>query len=98
MKQILLLTGACRGNWNTCVMMKCEQGHIIQECTSQQRSVGNKDKWNENKRGMRWSWNGAAMHVCPTLGVTMPRVPYANLHWASWLREAAPRHIPDAGE
>jgi hypothetical protein len=97
MKQILLPTGARRGNWNRCVTMKREQGHMIQGCASRRRSTGNEDKWNENETGMKRSWNGAATHVttCPTLGVTMPRAPYANSHWAGWLSEAGPRRVPD---
>jgi hypothetical protein len=51
MKQILLPTGARRGNQNTCVMMKHEQGHAIQGGASRRESIGGEDKWHEDERG-----------------------------------------------
>jgi hypothetical protein len=97
MEQTLLPTGARRGNQNTCVMMKREQVHVVQGGASRRESIGEED---EDEKGMRRSWNGAATHVTagPTLGVTMLKVPYANSHWASWLSEAGPRRVPDAGK
>jgi hypothetical protein len=78
-------------------MMKHEQGHVIQ---GDGRALGENNKWNENERGMKRPRSGAAKHVptCPTLCVTMPSAPYANSHWASWLSEAGPRRVPDAGK
>jgi hypothetical protein len=43
----------------------------------------------KTKGEMKRSWNGAVKHVPTgtTLGVTMPKAPYAISHWASWLSE-----------
>jgi hypothetical protein len=81
-------------------MMKPEQGHVIQGGASRRESIGGEDKWHEDERGIKRSWNGAAKHVPTgtTLYVTMPKAPYANSHWASWLSEVGPRGVPDAGK
>jgi hypothetical protein len=70
---------------------------VIHGGASRRESIGGEDKWKEDERGMKRSWNGAAKHVTtgPTPFVTMPKALYANSHWLS---EAGPRRVPDAGK
>jgi hypothetical protein len=64
-----------------------------------ERTQGN-NKWNEGEGELKRSWSRVVTHVptCTTLGITMPRAPYANSHWASWLSKVGLRRVPDAGE
>jgi hypothetical protein len=73
---------------------------MVQGGASRRERIRGNNKWNENEGELKRSWSGAATHVpmCPTLRVTMLKAPYANSHWASWLSEAGPRRVPDAGE
>jgi hypothetical protein len=67
---------------------------MVQGGASRRERTRVEDKWNENERKVKRSWNGAATHVptCPTLDVMMPS---AICKFA--LGELAKRGGPEAG-